>query len=119
VRGNYVYDTVVKLRKRQQSEPWNVISAVLAGNAQAKYCVVVDEDVDIFDDREVGWAVSTRVQPATDVHIFPVMVGAPLDPSAPLVRQTSKMGIDATRPLGSESLRFEKVIVPGADQVSW
>lgn len=119
VRGNYVYDTVVKLRKRQQSEPWNVILAVLAGNAQAKYCVVVDEDVDIFDDRDVTWAVSTRVQPATDVHIFPVMVGAPLDPSAPLVRQTSKMGIDATKPLGAESLRFEKVMVPGADRVSW
>jgi UbiD family decarboxylase len=119
VRGNYVYDTVVKLRKRQQSEPWNVISAVLAGNAQAKYCVVVDEDVNIFDDREVGWAVSTRVQPSTDVHVFPVMVGAPLDPSAPLVRQTSKLGIDATKPLGAESLRFEKVTVPGTDQVSW
>jgi len=119
VRGNYVYDTVVKLRKRQQTEPWNVISAVLAGNAQAKFCVVVDEDVNIFDDREVGWAVSTRAQPATDMHIYPVMVGAPLDPSAPLVRQTSKLGIDATKPVGADPLKFEKVTVPGADQVSW
>ncbi len=102
VRGNYVYEAVVKMRKRHETEPWNVISAVLAGNAQAKFCIVVDEDVNIFDDREVGWAVSTRIQPATDVHIFPVMVGAPLDPSAPIVRQTSKMGIDATRPLAAD-----------------
>jgi 2,5-furandicarboxylate decarboxylase 1 len=119
VKGNYVYEAVVKMRKRHQSEPWNVMSAVLAGNAQAKYCVVVDEDVNIFDDREVNWAISTRSQPATDVHIFPVMVGAPLDPSAPLVRQTSKMGTDATKPLGAEALRYEKVLVPGADEVTW
>lgn len=119
VRGNYVYDAVVKVRKRQQSEPWNIAAAVLSGNAQAKFCVVVDEDVNIFDDREVNWAVSTRMQPATDVHIFPVMVGAPLDPSAPLVRQTSKMGMDATKPQGAEPLRYEKVEVPGADEVTW
>lgn len=119
VRGNYVYDAVIKMRKRHETEPWNVMSAVLAGNAQAKYCVVVDDDVNIFDDREVNWAVSTRVQPATDVHIYPVMVGAPLDPSAPLIRQTSKMGIDATKPLGAEALRYEKVTVPGAGEVTW
>ena len=119
VRGNYVYDTVIKMRKRHETEPWNVMSAVLAGNAQAKYCVVVDEDVNIYDDREVNWAVSTRVQPATDVHIFPVMVGAPLDPSAPLIRQTSKMGMDATKPLSADPLRYEKVLVPGADEVTW
>lgn len=119
VKGNYVYEAVVKMTKRHQSEPWNVMSAVLAGNAQAKYCTVVDEDVNIYDDREVTWAVSTRSQPATDVHIFPVMVGAPLDPSAPIVRQTSKMGTDATKPLGAEALRYEKVLVPGADEVTW
>lgn len=119
VRGNYVYDTVIKMRKRHETEPWNVMSAVLAGNAQAKYCVVVDEDVDIYDDKQVGWAISTRSQPATDVHIFPVMVGAPLDPSAPLIRQTSKMGTDATRPLGADPVRYEKVVVPGADEITW
>lgn len=119
VRGNYVYDTVIKMRKRHETEPWNVMAAVLAGNAQAKYCVVVDEDVNIYDDKEVGWAVSTRSQPHKDVHIFPVMVGAPLDPSAPLVRQTSKMGTDATKPLGADPLRYEKVTVPGADTVTW
>jgi len=119
VRGNYVYDTVIKMRKRHETEPWNVMAAVLAGNAQAKYCVVVDEDVNIYDDKEVGWAVSTRSQPHKDVHIFPVMVGAPLDPSAPLVRQTSKMGTDATKPLDADPVRFEKVTVPGADEITW
>lgn len=119
VRGNYVYDTVVKMRKRHEKEPWNVIAAVLAGNAQAKYCVVVDEDVNIHDDKEVGWAISTRSQPATDVHIFPVMVGAPLDPSAPLLRQTSKMGTDATKPLDGDALHYEKVTVPGTEDVTW
>lgn len=119
VRGNYVYDAVIKMKKRHEHEPWNVISAVLAGNAQAKFCVVVDDDVDIYDAKEMTWAISTRVQPDRDIHVFPIMVGAPLDPSAPALRQTSKLGIDATRPLESDYLRYEKVIVPGSDEVTW
>jgi 3-polyprenyl-4-hydroxybenzoate decarboxylase len=47
------------------------------------------------------------------------MVGAPLDPSAPLPNQTSKLGIDATIPSGEERWRYEKIRVPGADKVKW
>ena len=45
--------------------------------------------------------------------------GAPLDPSAPVHRHTSKMGFDATVPLGASADRYNLVVVPGADQVSW
>lgn len=119
IRGNYVYEAVVQMRKRHQTEPWNVMSAILSGASHAKYCMVVDEDVDIFNDRDIDWAFCTRVQPDRDVHVFPIMVGAPLDPSAPIVRQTSKMGIDATIPFGADRTPYERVVVPGTEDVSW
>jgi 2,5-furandicarboxylate decarboxylase 1 len=116
------YIAVVAIKKRLAYEARNVILSVLgptAGAPQAKYCIVVDPDVNVRDLNQVLWAVYTRCQPSGDVLIFPPMVGAPLDPSAPVHRHSSKMGFDATVPLGESRERYDRVIVPGADQVSW
>jgi UbiD family decarboxylase len=116
------YIAIVSIRKRLAHEARNVILSVLgptAGAPQAKYCIVVDPDVDVRDINQVLWALYTRCQPSDDAMIFPAMVGAPLDPSAPVHRHTSKMGFDATVPLGASAERYNRVIVPGADHVSW
>jgi len=116
------YIAIVSIRKRLAHEARNVILSVLgptAGAPQAKYCIVVDPDVNVRDLNQVLWAVYTRCQPAEDALIFPAMVGAPLDPSAPVHRHTSKMGFDATVPLGASAERYKRVIVPGVDEVSW
>ena len=94
---------IVAIKKRLAHEARNVILSVLgptAGAPQAKYCIVVDPDVNVRDLNQVLWALYTRCQPSDDALIFPAMVGAPLDPSAPVHRHTSKMGFDATVPLG-------------------
>ncbi|MSP56671.1 MAG: UbiD family decarboxylase [Myxococcales bacterium] len=108
VDGGNIYGVVVSIRKRLQAEPWNVIASVLAGPALVKQCIVVDEDIDVFDAEAVHWALSTRVQPHRDVHIFPTMVGAPLDPSSPDIWESSKIGYDATIPLGDDRARYER-----------
>jgi 2,5-furandicarboxylate decarboxylase 1 len=116
------YIAVVAIRKRLAYEARNVILSVLgptAGAPQAKYCIVVDPDVNVRDLNQVLWAVYTRCQPSVDVTIFPPMVGAPLDPSAPVHRHSSKMGFDATVPLGESRERYNRVVVPGADDASW
>ncbi|MGH7332273.1 MAG: UbiD family decarboxylase [Candidatus Rokuibacteriota bacterium] len=116
------YIAVVAIKKRLAYEARNVILSVLgptAGAPQAKYCIVVDPDVNVRDLNQVLWALYTRCQPSDDALIFPPMVGAPLDPSAPVHRHASKMGFDATVPLGASPERYNRVIVPGADQVSW
>jgi len=116
------YIAVVAITKHQTYEARNVILSVLgptAGAPQAKYCIVVDQDVNVRDLDQVLWAVYTRCQPSADVQIFPPMVGAPLDPSAPVHRHSSKMGFDATVPLGESRERYHRVVVPGADQVAW
>ncbi len=64
-----------------------------------KLVIVVDEDIDVFDEEQVLWAVATRMQANRDVLIVDSAMGTLLDPSA-TDAITAKMGIDATRPLG-------------------
>ncbi|MEM4329119.1 MAG: UbiD family decarboxylase, partial [Candidatus Caldarchaeum sp.] len=78
------------------------------------------DDIDVFNPDDVEWAFQTRFQPAKDLHIFPLMVGAPLDPSAPIDRHTSKMGLDCTIPIAERATgKYIKTLVPGVDKVSW
>ncbi len=116
------YIAIVSIRKRLEGEGRNVILSVLGATGaapQAKYCIVVDPDINVRDTDQVLWALYTRVQPDHDAMIFPVMVGAPLDPSAPMYRHSSKMGFDATVPLGAERENYARVVVPGTKDVTW
>jgi UbiD family decarboxylase len=99
------------------------------GNAQAvmhhafavghfpKICIVVDDDIDIYDDFMVQWAVATRVQPHRDVYVTPANTwGCPLDPSIPLKDRpmprtvSSRMGIDATK-FFKEDTEFSPLVI--------
>lgn len=116
--GNGRYEAFVSINKRVDGEPWNVILSVLGGRTGAKYCTVVDGDVDVYDERQLNWALNTRVQPRRDVYRFPRMVGASLDPSGSN-RQSDKLGIDATIPLEDDRESYRRVAVPGIDDVDW
>jgi len=61
-----------------------------------KEVVVVDDDINIFDNDELDWAIVTRVQPHRDIFILPQCRGSSLDPSSEKNGVTSKMFIDAT-----------------------
>ena len=61
--------------------------------------VLVDDDVDPFNEREVLWAMATRVQPDLDINIIKNARGGTLDPSAVKHAVGGKMIIDATRPV--------------------
>ncbi|MBA7671643.1 3-octaprenyl-4-hydroxybenzoate carboxy-lyase [subsurface metagenome] len=72
--------------------------------AFAKWVVVTDEDVDIRNPFIREWALSWRVEPGKDVHIFPDTSSLLLDPSAappdvPLWERplSSKVLINATK----------------------
>ena len=61
-----------------------------------KHVIVVDDDIDIFNDQRVQWAVGTRCQADRDVMIISNAGGSDLDPSDSKDGVTAKMGIDAT-----------------------
>lgn len=59
-------------------------AALLAFSAfpELKHVILVDEDVDIFDSRDVMWAMNTRFQGDKDIITIPGVRCHPLDPSA-------------------------------------
>ncbi len=94
---------IIKMKKSSQGEPQQAIMAALGTEFYTKYIIVVDEDVDIFDMNDVMWAVVTRVKAEKDIVFIPGAKGAILDPTSdPETFTVTKMGIDATRPLGKD-----------------
>jgi 4-hydroxy-3-polyprenylbenzoate decarboxylase len=53
------------------------------GARNGRYVVVVDDDIDPTNLKEVVWAMQTRVNPPTDIEIFDNCWGTPLDPRMP------------------------------------
>ena len=64
---------------------------------------------------QVEWATNTRVQPDRDVIILPNLYSPTLDPSAPASRTSAKMAVDATMPLGEETV-YSRLSVPGIER---
>ena len=89
----------VSLRKTAEGQAKQAIFSVMGADHYVKLVVVVDDDIDIFDEEQVLWAIATRMQANRDVFIVDGAMGTLLDPSA-TDAITAKMGIDATRPLG-------------------
>jgi 4-hydroxybenzoate decarboxylase len=69
------------------------------GLGYAKVVIVVDEDVDPFDLKQVMWALSTKMNPEGDVIIVPHLSVLPLDPASQPAGMTHKIVIDATTPV--------------------
>ena len=70
-----------------------------------KFIVVVDDDVNARDWKEVVWAITTRVDPARDTLIAENTPIDYLDFASPVAGLGSKMGIDATHKWPGETSR--------------
>ncbi|HMY07944.1 MAG TPA: UbiD family decarboxylase, partial [Accumulibacter sp.] len=70
-----------------------------------KFIIVVDDDVDVRDWREVIWAMTTRVDAARDTLIAENTPIDYLDFASPVAGLGSKMGIDATNKWPGETQR--------------
>ncbi|OGL15079.1 MAG: hypothetical protein A3F92_05000 [Candidatus Rokubacteria bacterium RIFCSPLOWO2_12_FULL_71_22] len=86
----------VAIEQRVAGQAKNAILAALGADLYMKRVVVVDHDVDVFDDRQVNWAIATRCQPDRDITIITNTRGSDLDPSAREDGYTAKWGVDAT-----------------------
>jgi len=96
-----LFHCYVSMKKIAEGQPMQAIMTALGVDHNLKMVVVVDEDVDVFDEAQVLWAIATRVQADRDVLIIPQHqgMGCTLDPSSDELSRTAKMGIDATKPL--------------------
>ncbi|HYB71381.1 MAG TPA: UbiD family decarboxylase [Candidatus Bathyarchaeia archaeon] len=96
VRVPAPFTCYVALEQRLIGQAKNAILAVLGADLYMKRVVVVDQDVNIFDDRQVTWAIATRCQPDRDITIVTHARGSDLDPSTSEDGYSGKWGVDAT-----------------------
>lgn len=93
------FHAYITLDKPGPGEAKDVLMAALSYR-RIKMAVVVNDDIDIFDDSEVMFSLATRVQWSRDSFTVGGLSGSLLDPSTPSGANTlSKIGIDATLPL--------------------
>jgi UbiD family decarboxylase len=104
---------IVQIKKQNDEDGKKAIAAAFEGHPSCKHVFVVDEDIDIYDPLDVEWAMATRFQGDVDLVIMDKMPGSSLDPSAePGTKNTTKIGFDLTKPLGSKSTNYNKVPFP-------
>ena len=70
-----------------------------------KFIVVVDDDVNIRDWKEVIWAITTRIDPSRDTLLVDNTPIDYLDFASPIASLGSKMGLDATNKWPGETQR--------------
>jgi 2,5-furandicarboxylate decarboxylase 1 len=99
VSGCCRFHCYISIDKKIDGETKQAALAALAGCDFVKHVVVVDADIDAYNEQEVMWAVATRVQADQDVDIIKNAKGNTLDPSQTDDIMTAKMMIDATRPV--------------------
>jgi len=103
---------VVQIKKQNPDDGKKAIKAAFEGHRSLKHCVIVDDDINLYDQNDVEWAIATRFQADKDAVILPNQRGSSLDPSGDLTEgkkaTTCKMGLDATIPLKETVKGFKK-----------
>ena len=103
---------VVSIRKNREDDGKKAIREIFNSAHSIKLAIVVDNDIDPYDNDMVEWAVATRFQADRSLEVFQNQRGSSLDPSSFKRGITAKMGIDATLPLNVDKKKFEKVRIP-------
>ncbi len=99
---------VVQIRKSYPGHARRVMFGIWSFLRQfmyTKFIVVVDEDVNARDWKDVIWAITTRVDPTRDTLLVDSTPIDYLDFASPVSGLGSKMGIDATNKWPGETTR--------------
>jgi UbiD family decarboxylase len=114
--GTSSFTAYVSIKQGRPGEAKHVIPIVLGVDHYLKLVIVVDDDIDVFDEADVLWAVATRMQADRDLVTIHGSLGAMLDPSADERGVTAKLGIDATRPFGQP---FGEKLQMSPERLAW
>jgi len=95
----------ISMKKDVDGEPKQVAFAAFATDPNIKMVIVVDDDIDVFNEEEVLWAIATRFQADVGLTVIPNALGGHLNPSAYAMERTkhgvmeTKLILDATIPM--------------------
>ena len=99
---------IVSIRKAYPGHAKRMMMGVwsyLRQFSYTKWIIVVDEDIDARDWKDVMWAVSTRMDPARDITVIENTPIDYLDFASPESGLGSKIGLDATKKWPPETKR--------------
>jgi len=89
----------LQIRKTRPGIGKEAILAALPVDYRIKHVIVVDEDIDLFNESEILWSVAYRTQWDKDLVIVTGTAACPLDPSLSYPGEIgTRGGIDATPP---------------------
>jgi UbiD family decarboxylase len=106
--------TVIQVKKRRPSDEGlqrNVLATALAINRGMRLAIAVDEDVNIYEPEEILWAMTSRVNPSTDIIFGAGGRGQSYQPAERAAAQGQAVvstfeggiGIDATIPFAAKN----------------
>jgi 2,5-furandicarboxylate decarboxylase 1 len=102
------FHAYMSFKKTAEGQARHALMLLLGLDSYLKLVVAVDEDVNVFNEEEVLWAMATRFQADTDMFMVPDVFCNRLDPSS-RDGMSAKLALDATAPLNSDA---ERAIVP-------
>ncbi len=111
---------VVAMKKAYPGHAKRVMLAVWSYLRQfmyTKWVIVVDDDIDARDWKDVMWAVSTRMDPARDITLIENTPIDYLDFASPESGLGSKIGLDATNKWPPETKREWGTKIRMSDEV--
>lgn len=95
----------ISIKKRAEGEPKQAAMAAMVTDPNIKHVIVVDDDVDVFNEQQVLWALAMRFQADRGLAVIPHALGSHLVPTAygwdRLTKgpMETKLIFDATKPL--------------------
>jgi 2,5-furandicarboxylate decarboxylase 1 len=100
------FATYISISKEYDGQGRNAALTALGADPFVKLAVIVDDDIDPYNETQVMWAVATRVRADKDVMIIPEAYTCELDPTAYSIEDDTQNGalnakwiIDATKPV--------------------
>lgn len=118
---------VVSMKKSYPGHAKRVMMGVWSFLRQfiyTKFVIVVDDDINARDWKDVIWAVSTRMDPARDITVIENTPIDYLDFASPESGLGGKLGFDATNKLFPETLRewgkviaMDKEVIKKVDEI--
>jgi 4-hydroxy-3-polyprenylbenzoate decarboxylase len=99
---------LISIKKEYPGQGKKVINAIwgIGQLMNSKFVIVLDDDIDLHNLREVSWKVFNNVDPEQDLVLTKGPLDA-LDHTSPYPFWGSKLGIDATRKTKEEGRRRE------------
>ncbi|MFA5371535.1 MAG: 4-hydroxy-3-polyprenylbenzoate decarboxylase [Sideroxydans sp.] len=99
---------VVSIKKQYAGHAKRVMFGIWSFLRQfmyTKFIIVVDDDIDVRDWKEVMWAITTRMDPVRDTLLVENTPIDYLDFASPVSGLGGKMGLDATNKFSGETQR--------------